>query len=211
MKMKVNIQKTKIMVFRKGGFLGRRENWTFDGEKVEVVNSYCYLGFVFTTQISPKRGIEHLVVKGKKSLVSLIKAFQKYKELSYETYFKIFDVKIQSTLLYASEIWGMNRLDNIEKVHLLACKRFLGVPLRTPNKMVYGDLGRYPLYINSCIASVRYWFKLLQLDQNRLPYQAYQMMLGLDRDRKHCWVSNIREIYVKLVLILFGYNKGLVM
>ena len=46
----------------------------------------------------------------------------------------------------ASEIWGTVRLDGIEKVHLMACKRFLGVPLRTPNKVVYGELGRYPLF-----------------------------------------------------------------
>ena len=53
--------------------------------------------------------------------------------------------------MYASEIWGTLRLDGIEKVHMMACKRFLGVPLRTPNKMVYGELGRYPLFVNSTL------------------------------------------------------------
>ena len=39
--------------------------------------------------------------------------------------------------MYASEIWGTVRLGGIEKVHMMACKGFLGVPLRTPNKMVF--------------------------------------------------------------------------
>ena len=41
----VNIDKTKVMVFRKGGFLGKKEKWTLDGKPLEVVNSYKYLGY----------------------------------------------------------------------------------------------------------------------------------------------------------------------
>ena len=48
--------------------------------------------------------------------------------------FKVFDSKTQSVLLYSSEIWGLHRLDSIERVHLMACKRYLGVPIRTQTK-----------------------------------------------------------------------------
>ena len=97
-------------------------------------------------------------------------------------------------LLYASEVWGLSRLEHIEKVHLMACKRCLGVPTRTPNKMVYGDLGRYPLYINSYVACLRYWLKLLQMDVDRLPHKAYIMLFEMDRSGKDCWASKVREI-----------------
>ena len=208
MKMRVNIQKTKVMVFRKGGFLGKREEWYFENNKLEVVNRYCYLGYTFTTMISPKLGIEHLVVKGKRALMSLVKAFQKYKEISCDTFFKIFDAKIKPILLYSSEIWGMNRLDHIEKVHLLACKRFLGVPIKTPNKMVYGDLGRYPLFVNSYVNTLRYWFKLLQMDQDRLPRQAYLMLLRLDEGGRSCWVSKVRSILCETGFELVWLHQG---
>ena len=39
-------------------------------------------------------------------------------------------------------VWGLQRHENIKTVHLMACKRFLGVPVRTPNK-IGGDLGRF--------------------------------------------------------------------
>ena len=194
MKLSVNINKTKVMVFRKGGFLGKHENWHYDGMKLEVVNRYCYLGFNFTTKLSPKLGTEHLVVKGKKAAMQLNRVYQKYKEMTPEVFFKIFDSKIQPILLYSSEIWGLYKLEHLEKVHLLACKRFLGVPLKTPNKMIYGDLGRYPLYINSSVNCLRYWFKLLEMDNKRITYSAYQMLLDSDKDGKYCWVSKIREI-----------------
>jgi hypothetical protein len=45
---------------------------------------------------------------------------------------------------------------NVEKLHLFALKSFLGVKLRTPNDLVYGDTGRYPIVINSVIRCVKY-------------------------------------------------------
>ena len=48
-KFKVNTQKTKVMVFRKGGRL--RDNISFynEGAELEVVNKFVYLGVTFTT------------------------------------------------------------------------------------------------------------------------------------------------------------------
>ena len=37
--------------------------------------------------------------------------------MTYETFFfKIFDSKVQPILLYSSEIWGLERLENIEQI-----------------------------------------------------------------------------------------------
>jgi len=67
--------------------------------------------------------------------------------------------------------------------------------------MVYGDLGRYPLYVNSHVACVRYWCKLLEMNIERLPRKSYQMLLELDICGKQCWVSKVRE-----VLCATGFN-----
>lgn len=194
LKLEVNIDKTKIIVFRKGGFLSKFEHWTFNGMKVEVVNEYCYLGFVFTTMLSHKIGTKHLVSKGKKAVFNLCRLQQQLKEINKEIFFKIFDSKVQSILLYASEIWGLCRLETLEKVHVLVCKRFLGVPIRTPNKMVYGELVRFPLYINSAVRAIKYWFKLIQMSHDRLPYQAYCMLLNMDKNGKDNWASQVRSM-----------------
>ena len=34
-------------------------------------------------------------------------------------------------------------------VHMFTCKRFLGVPIRTPNTMIYGELARYNFSVNA--------------------------------------------------------------
>ena len=82
MKMEVNKDKTKIMVFRKGGVLAKHEKWFYNDTRLEVVNKYCYLGFNFTMKLSCKQGTNHSAAKGKNAVISLSKAFQKYEEMT---------------------------------------------------------------------------------------------------------------------------------
>jgi hypothetical protein len=194
MKLMVNTDKTKIMVFRRGGRLAKGMCWYFAKQKIEIVNRYCYLGFVFTPKLSEAIGVRNLAKKGKKALICVLRVLWRYREMSHETFFKIFDMKVKPILLYASEVWGLKRLDSIEKVHLLACKQFLGVPIMTPNKMVYGDLGRYPLFIDSYINTIKYWFRIISMTHDRMPNQSYHMLYAKDQRGGYNWVTNVRHI-----------------
>ena len=55
MGMEVNEDKTKVMVFRKGGHLRKHEKWYYNGNSLIVVNSYTYLDFTLTSKLSHKR------------------------------------------------------------------------------------------------------------------------------------------------------------
>ena len=59
--------------------------------------------------------------------------------------FKLFDAQIVSVLLYGSELWGCFDCPNVEKVHMYACERILDISSKSPNRMVYGELGRHRL------------------------------------------------------------------
>jgi hypothetical protein len=63
----INTDKSKVMVFRHGGFLARSEKWSVDCQDLEVVNNYVYLGFTFTTTMSLRESANQLAIKGKKS------------------------------------------------------------------------------------------------------------------------------------------------
>ena len=64
-KMEVNVQKTEIMIFRKGGRLKKEEGWIFQGKEIEVVDEFKYLGF--TPKEEGNRHIRQLVGKAKKA------------------------------------------------------------------------------------------------------------------------------------------------
>ena len=202
--LRINTDKSEIMVFRKGGFHWRHEHWSIDRNQLEVVNRYAYSGFTFTSSMSLQESTHQLALKGKGALFDVVRAHSRLEQMTRNTIFKIFDTKIQPILLYASELWGVLTKDNnqTENVHLFARKRFLNVAARTPNRMVYGELGRYPLQINCYIRVIKYWFRLLKMDPERLPNQAYHMLRSLDSCGKCNWVSSVRSL---LQSVGFGY------
>ena len=48
----VNLEKTKVMVFRKGGHIAATEEWFYRHTEIEIVNSYRYRGYTLTTKLS---------------------------------------------------------------------------------------------------------------------------------------------------------------
>ena len=91
----------------------------------------------------------------------------------------------------------------------MACKRYLGVPSRTPNKMVYRELGRYPLFIASYVRCINYWFHLLYMERSRLPNQAYRMLVNLDENGKQCWATEVRELLCKTGFYFVWLQQGI--
>ena len=65
-KMKVNLNKTKIMVFRNGGCLKLVEKWTFNDEYIDVVPFYKYLGVYMTPKLSWSKTWENAAFQPKK-------------------------------------------------------------------------------------------------------------------------------------------------
>lgn len=192
--LKVNTDKTKIVVFRKGGYLGAREKWYLGDRKLEVVGKYKYLGLNFSTMLSFNIATGEFVARAKKGVVEIVRALKAYGCFSCEVFFKLFDAQIAPSLLYASELWGFKENKQIEKVHLYACKLFVNLPVRTPNDMVYGELGRYPLAISSAARCIQYWFRLLKQEDTRYSKMAYLSLLGMHDRGKTNWVSHVKSL-----------------
>ena len=203
LQLKVNLNKSNIIVFRKGGYLSIREKWTYNGLVMPVVNVYKYLGIYFSTKLSFSFACSDLASRGKRALLTIMQKLSSLENQSFDLFVKLFDCQIQPIILYGAEIWGLyGAADNCEDVHLFALKKFLGVTLKTPNDLVYGETNRFPIYINSAIRCFRYWLKLTRMENLRLPRKAYNMLVNLDSRGKSNWVSKVR---VKLYELGFGY------
>jgi len=90
--------------------------------------------------------------------------------ISLEMFLKFFDAQVQPNA--------------IEKVHLYALKRFLGVDMITPNDLVDGETDRFPITLNSAVRCIRYWLNLTCMGEDRLPRKAYMMLYNLDSKGK---------------------------
>ena len=193
LRLKVNLNKSNIVVFRKGGYLGQRERWVFNGSAMPVVNAYKYLGIYFSTKLSFSASCRDLASKAKKALLVVIQRLRHYNNSNFEVFKKIFDTKILPIMLYGAEVWGLEKsVKYCEDLHLYAMKKFLSVDIKTPNDLVYKELNRYPVTITCAVISVRYWIRILCMNDGRLPKKAYKMLLHLDERGKKTWATNIR-------------------
>jgi hypothetical protein len=202
--LKVNLDKSNIVVFRNGGYLGMRERWFFQGEVMPVVNAYKYLGVYFSTRLSFVAACRDIGSKAKRALFLIIQRLRAFNNTSLQVFLKLFDSQIQPITQYGAEIWGLDdAAQHCEKVHLFALKKFLRVSLQTPNDLVYCELKRHPLTISFSLRCIRYWLKLLQMEECRIPKKAYLMMCKLDERGKRNWVTKVREF-------LFMHGFGIV-
>ena len=74
--MKVNMSKTKIMLFRRGGIVKINEKWYYQNKKLEIVSEYKYLGMYFTSFLKWRRTQMHQRQQAEKAL-TVVKSFLK--------------------------------------------------------------------------------------------------------------------------------------
>ena len=184
--LEVNINKTETMVFRKRGGLKNNERWIFNGQFLESVDNFNYLGTVFNYTGTFNLNQEYLSGKALKALYVLLNNCLKYK-LKTSILCQLFDAFVGSILNYSSETWGFSKSKAIERIHLKFYKRILQVRTCTSTMAVYGELGRFPMYILRYHKIIKYWFKVLQTE-NIILKNVYLQSLHDVKCGKRNWV-----------------------
>ena len=155
--LNINIKKTNIVIFNKGGHNISRFKFTLGGNEVAVVNHYCYLSIIFSSCGSFSKAINALHDKAKKAFFRLRQIDPRNDVLLT---IKLFDMTVTPIIAYGSEIWSplcMGKTFDLksicdrlpyEKINVKLCKYILGVAKHATNAAVLGELGRYPLPSN---------------------------------------------------------------
>ena len=152
--LEVSTTKTKIMDFRNRGTLLRNERWLYNGVAIEVVDNFNYLGTVIRFNSKFLANQEYIVGKSLKALNTLLANRSRIK-LQPKILCELFDSFVGSILGYSSEVSGVYKSDDIERIHLKFCKRILNVRSNTCTAGVYGELGRYPLFITRYVRIIK--------------------------------------------------------
>ena len=211
-KLKVNISKTKIMVFaRSKTRLNNIPTFKFGNIYLEQVDDYIYLGICFNWNGSFVKAKKLLHDKASKAMYSLI---QKGRRLNLPTdiMLKLFDSCVEPILLYGCEVWGYGNVDILEKVHTKFCKFIFGVSKYSHNMPVYGELGRYPLSIKIKQRMVRYWSRILKSSEYKLNKVMYTILYNLHCKNVHLspWIRCVSSIFqncgINYVWLTQDYN-----
>jgi hypothetical protein len=115
-------------------------------------------------------------------------------QLTHRDYFKLFDAKVLPILLYGSEIWGHKQYEDIERVHITACKKCVGVGMKAVNCAVLGDCGRHPICAQTKKRVTKYWCRILSLPDEKWVKKCYNMQYLYSNLGKQNWASHVKNI-----------------
>lgn len=203
--LQINYSKTKVIVF--GDRVNRPRQIEIKGNRIDVVNEFKYLGVIFHKNRKFASMKKHVVEQAKKALFSL---YQKTRnlDLTTECQLKLFDHTILPILTYGSEIWCFGDLTMVEKVHTDFLKRILKVKSSTPNVMLYGDLGRFPISLSIKKRAIGFWYEIVS-GENKLSSLLYKVVF---HDYTHNiynykWLAFVKSIFDQCGLSYVWQNQ----
>ena len=194
----VNIPKTKIVVFRKGGQLAVDDVWTLLGQNIDVVSFFKYLGCFLTPGGSFEKCIAELTASARRALFALRKCFASNPEFLPSMQIQLFNTIVSPILFYACEVWGLRAADPIDVFHRGFLKTVLRVKDSTPNCFIYGELGIYPLYIERYTRVMGYWVNIINASatDRSLVVKVYKEMYQLTETNRGAvtWASRVKDV-----------------
>ena len=189
--LKINVNKTKICVFEKRKTVVNSEiNLSINGESIETVDDFTYLGINFTYTGNMKNAVKMLQDQALKAYCSLLSIFDRV-QLDIKTKLSLFDAMVVPIPLYGSEIWGVYNIKDVDKLHVRFLKNLLGVKQQTPNYAVLGEFGRFPLSILCKERAIRFWLKIMK-NRNSPICNIYSDLCNTGSSG--CWANRINTL-----------------
>ena len=190
-KLKVNVPKSKIVIFSKGRPL-QNVSFKYADIVLEIVEEFTYLGVLFSRTGSFTKAKKAQADKATRAMYDILKKGRLH-NLDIKSQLELFDKVVKPILLYGCEVWGMGNTSVIERVHLKFCKLLLNLKKSTPDYMIYGELGRFPLDIFIKLRTINYWEKLVTGENKKLPVILYNLVTG-SYNGNIAWFKNVKSV-----------------
>ena len=205
-KLKINNDKTKIMIFANRKVKKEQYNFKLGEDKLEIVDSFKYLGVHFSYNGKFTVAIDNLASMAERAMYSLFKKSRSL-QLPIDIQFHLFDKVVLPIMLYSCEVWGFSNISPLEKLHRKFCKMVLKLRSSTPNVMIYGETGRFPLEVMVKIRMIKYWSRIVLGKKGKLSYISYNICKnhffnhGLETD----WISFLNKILTSINYVNWNY------
>ena len=121
--LKLNIQKTKVMAS------GPISSWQIDGETVEIVADFSFLGSKVTADGDCSHEIKRCLLLGRKVMINLDTIF-KSRDITLSTKVHLVKAMVFPVVMYECESWTIKKVEyqRIDAFELWCWRRLLRVP-----------------------------------------------------------------------------------
>ena len=149
MKLTVNIQKTKCMIFSKGSC--RKDDFYYNNEKLENVNAFTYLGIVFTMRLSNSKHVKYILSKCRLK-IGLLFSKLCLKNIPLSIAINVFNVYVLPIVTYGLPVWypdiSETSKNSINSMLTKFLKRYLGIPYSSNNAITHFITESNPLTVS---------------------------------------------------------------
>ena len=189
-KLKINTDKTKIMTFGKK----RNHKYILNGQAVEVVDSFKYLGVIFSRNGKFINAVKENINKARKAIHILRRNF-KNNHIPIDCQIDILEKTVEPILLYGAEIWGICKTCSklIDQFYLKTLKNLLSLRKSTPSYMVYSEIGKYPCSIAIKVRILSFTKKLLEGSGEKFSEILFGHMCK-NENESYKWIKGLRDI-----------------
>ena len=204
----INIKKSKIMVFNQNGKTLKGEYCLINGQKLDVVSKYTYLGVDIPSSGSFSTSIRELTDKAKRAMMSLFSTIMRF-NFPFRKSIQLFGTYVEPILFYNSEnqsaltdkqidkckrskthIYDIAIKSPITTTQLKFMKFVMGVGKHCPNMVVFGESATLPLQIKAYIHMLNFWNRVKEMENQTLVKMAYKENLAMNTN----WCKTIQVL-----------------
>ena len=190
-----NKTKSEVVVF--GSNKKEEGVWSLWGEEIAQEDWYKYLGLDIKGNRKWGKYKCRLLEKAKKRLAQTWGMGIQSGALTVRAAEKVWKAIVRPIVEYGAEVWGEEGWEEAEKLQREMGKRILGLNESTNNVVVLGELGWWTMKARRDMMRLRYWRKLLNMGQERLPRRAYEWEI---RRKERNWSTYTEELLKELDL-----------
>ena len=136
----VNEDKSSIVHFRSKSYRLTNTSFNIGTKVIKVKNQYVYLGLLLSEHLDYTMMAKHVSKSASRALGLVISKYKAFGGLPYNTFTKLFDSIVYSTISYGASILGDRSFSCITAIQNRAARFFMGVGPYTPNVATMGDM-----------------------------------------------------------------------
>jgi len=187
----VNVKKTKVMVFNS---VDPCQKFVFEGDIIERVQTFNYLGILFETTPNLDSAVEHLAAASRHSLFALNRHCAELRIIDVKLRCDLFNMLVRSTASYTYEIWvDSKKIKAIKVVYRGFLKSLLGVRKTTSTSIVLAELGKFPFEHFAWGQTLFYYNHVNMVIKDRILRKAWEAQLTMLIAGKKCWAGSVKK------------------
>ena len=199
-RLTVNVQKTKVVVYTAARKQVTPPQLTYLGAPIEVLDTFRYLGVDLHSTKAFAAASDDRAASAQRAALALCTRCEDLRLHDPALLMHLFDALVRPVMLYGVETWGPGALcgkamEPCEVVQRKFLRRLLVLRAGTPNDVVLGEAGRFPVAHTAVELLCRFWNRLVAMPDTRLTKQAFLENVSLVGRRgavaNACWAAQV--------------------